>query len=199
MMRSLFLPSLALALCFGSSSAFGAVMVLGDAIAHECYIAAKFTPQSARGISTCKRALDEDFLTGADRAATYVNRGVIEAAVGQPDLALEDYRKAIALRANLGDAYINLGAVLIARKEYDDALIQINKGISLDTTSAEAGYFNRGVIEEIKGNYLDAYHDYMRALAIAPDFAPALERLKFFTVVRVPAGGAKPAPPTAPP
>ena len=187
MIRSMLFLSLAAGMSLGSSTAFGAVTVLGGGIAHECFIAAKFTPGAVSGISLCDRALNEDFLTSTDRAATYVNRGVIEAATGQADRAMEDYQRAIKLRPSLGDAYIDLGATLIARQEYDDALIQINTGISLDPASAEAGYFNRGVIEEIRGNFLDAYHDYKRALAIVPDFAPALERLKYFKIVQVPA------------
>ena len=88
----------------------------------------------------------------------------------------------------MGDGYVDRGAALIALKRYDEAMDDINKGIGLGQTYEQIGYYNRGVAEFFLGRASESYHDFKKALEIAPDFTLAREQLKNFVVTRVPAG-----------
>ena len=190
-MRSVSILFVVSALAASTLPASALVMVLGTGIAHDCFLQAKFATDPGRGVAICNRALEEEDLTNSDRAATYVNRGVLEAALGQNDRAMRDYNYALRLSPNLGDAYVDLGAALIFLKNYDEALAAINKGMALGLNYPHVGYFNRGVVEEIKEQFKEAYLDYKHALELEPSFSPASERLKFFTVITKPAAPAQ--------
>jgi len=116
----------------------------GSGPGQECYRHARFGFDPIAGIKACDLAL-EQVLTISDRAATYDNRGVILNQAGRSDEAGEDFAKAIALQPDLGDPYINSGSVLIKKKLYEDALVQINKGLALGVSMPQVGYYDRAL------------------------------------------------------
>ena len=71
-------------------------------------------------------------------------------------------------------------------------MADINKGISLGQTYEQIGYYNRGVAEFYLGRIPESYHDFKKALEIAPDFTRASDQLKNFVVTRQPAGEDQP-------
>ena len=163
------------------------VAVIGDGLAHDCFVMAKAGTDPRGAVNTCTMALQEESLDTRARAGTYVNRGVMEIALGQIDNAMADYDKGLSINPVLGDGYVDRGAALIALKRYDEAMADINKGIGLGQTYEQVGYYNRGVAEFFLGNAADSYHDFKKALEIAPDFTLAKEQLKNFIVTRAPA------------
>jgi tetratricopeptide (TPR) repeat protein len=162
------------------------VQVLGNSLAHDCYLIAKAGNQPLVGIATCDEALREAALNPDQRAGTYINRGVIKAALNRVDDAMQDYDEGIRIKPELGDGYVDRGAALIHLKRYDDAMADINKGIGLGLSYEHIGYYNRGVAEFYMGRIKESYYDYKKALEIAPDFQPAVEQLKNFVVTKVP-------------
>lgn len=162
------------------------VVSVGSGPAQECYRHARFGFDQAAGIKVCRLALDEALSTN-DRAATYDNRGVILSRSGQLDEAAADFSHAISLRPDLGDPYINTGSVLIKQKSYEDALAQIDKGVTLGVSFPQIGYYDRALALQLLGRYKEAYYDYKKALEIEPGFSLASERLKDFTVTIIPA------------
>jgi len=158
----------------------------GDGAGHDCYMYARFGREQAKALKVCAIALDQG-LSVNDRAATFDNRGIILNRLDRFDDAASDFSRAIALRPDLGDAYINLGSVLIRRKSYEEALVQINKGMTLGASFPQFGYYDRALALELLGRYKEAYYDYKKALEIEPNFTLASERLKDFTVTTVPA------------
>lgn len=164
------------------------VEVLGNSLAHDCYVSAKTGIQPLVALATCDEALHEAALNSDQRAGTYINRGVIKVALNRIDDAMQDYNQGIAMKPDLGDGYVDRGAALIHLKRYDDAMADINKGIGLGLSFEHIGYYNRGVAEFYMGRIKESYYDYKKALEIAPDFTPATEQLKNFVVTRVPAG-----------
>jgi tetratricopeptide (TPR) repeat protein len=162
------------------------VVTIGSGRAHDCFVYAKTGDQSQKGVAICNQALEFEILSRKDRAGTYDNRGVILDMMGRAEEAASDFHTAIALDPELGDAYVNLGAVMIKKGQHQEALDQINKGISLGVSFAYVGYYNRAVAEQILGRYKEAYYDYKKALEIEPNFTMASERLKDFTVTRAP-------------
>ena len=171
-----------------STPAHALVTVIGSGLAHDCFVMAKAGANPRATIATCTMALEEAALDAQARAGTHVNRGVMEVALGRLDNAMADYDQALSINPGLGDGYVDRGAALIALKRYDEAMADINKGISLGQTDEQIGYYNRGVAEFFLGRASESYHDFKKALEIAPEFTLAREQLKNFVVTRVPAG-----------
>jgi tetratricopeptide (TPR) repeat protein len=166
------------------------VAVVGEGLAHDCFLMAKAGNDPVAGIATCTEALQEQALDLHARAGTYINRGVMEVALGRTDEALGDYDRGIGVLPDMGDGYVDRGAVLIRLKRYDEAMGEINRGLGLGLSYEFAGYYNRAVAEFYLARYADSYHDYKKTLELEPDFKPAIEQLKNFVVTRV-AGDAK--------
>lgn len=171
---------------FPTAPAHALVTVVGAGLAHDCFIAAKVGTDPRRGIAVCDEALVEQALDAHSRAGTYVNRAVMKMALGRVNDAMADYNSGLTLYPALGDGYVDRGAALIALKRYDEAMIDINKGIGLGQSYEQIGYYNRGVAEFYLGQVTQSYHDFKKALEIAPDFTPAREQLKNFVVTRKP-------------
>jgi tetratricopeptide (TPR) repeat protein len=162
-------------------------VTLGTGQAHDCFLHAKAGTQMLQGVQVCSGALDHDVLSKKDHAATYDNRGVLLDLLGRTQEAASDFNAAIALDATLGDPYVNLGAMLIKKGQHQEALEQINRGLELGMAFPHIGYYDRAVAEQMLGRYKEAYYDYKKTLELEPNFAMASERLKDFTVTRVPA------------
>ena len=175
------------------SGAHAAISVIGGGIAHSCFVAADSAPTLA-GEVTCTTALDDLSLSLRDRAATYVNRGVVRTGIRHFEAALSDYNQAIAMGkhlspVDLGVTYVDRASVLNATGRYAQAIEDANKGLSLGTPKPEIAYYNRGLAEDYLGNFKAAYYDYKQALTLVPNFTPAAEQLKRFRVESRPASG----------
>lgn len=160
------------------------VTVLGAGLARDCFLIAKVGNDPIKGVATCNEALAEEALDPGQRAGTYINRAVMKMALGRVDDAMRDYDEGIGIKPDLGDGYVDRGAALINLKRYDEAMADINKGIALGLSYEHVGYYNRAVAEFYLGRIAESYYDYKKALAIAPDFAPAAAQLKNFTVTK---------------
>lgn len=143
-----------------------------------CSDAAAGLGELNEGLAACNIALSDPQMI--HRAELMVDRGVIQVRLGDNAAALSDYNSAIALNAQLGDAYVSRAGVLVAMKRYDEARSDIAQGLALNASNLHAAYYSRGVIEEESGDVNAAYRDYNRALAIKPDFAPASRELSRF-------------------
>jgi tetratricopeptide (TPR) repeat protein len=171
---------LATGLTFTAGPGQAAVTVLGGGPGNQCYMAARFNLDPETGISFCNEALLAP-LSRLDRAGTHVNRGVMEAGLGQEDKALEDFNRAVAENPGLGDGYLNRGAMLVNRKLYAEARIDIMRGIALRPSMPEVGYYDLGVLEQALGHFEDARYNFQRALLVAPYFQPAVQALENVT------------------
>ena len=163
------------------------VVTRGVGLAHDCYIYAKIGRDARDGIDTCSLALRDEPLSRKDTAATYDNRGVMLDLRGQTEQAEADFHHAIELEPSLGDAYVNLGSMLIKKRQLAEAVNNISKGLDLGMSFPHIGYYDRALAEELSGRYLEAYHDYKKVLELEPHYSQAEERLKDFTVIRKPA------------
>jgi tetratricopeptide (TPR) repeat protein len=184
-MRSLsaiLLSGIAMA-AFAALPAEAAVTVLGNGIARACYEAAEFGGDEHDGIAECSLALDEAAIPITERAATFINRGILRSRNSDPEGALDDYNHGLELRPNLGEGYVDRGAVMILFQRYADALKDITKGIDLGANKPEIAYYDRAIADEALGDIRGAYEDYKKAVEIAPDFTLATEHLARFKVV----------------
>ena len=164
-----------------------AITVFGSGPAEICYHGAESGSSPFDDIKYCNEALG-GILSIADRAATYVNRGVLRLAMNNYDAAAADFDAGLAINAGLGEAYVDRGAALIAKRRYAEALADITKGLTLGTKEAQNAYYDRAIANEALGNIQAAYDDYRHALTLEPGFAAASLELKRFKVVTKPSG-----------
>jgi len=186
--RSQLAISAALAAMAFSSHTQAAVTVLGNGLGASCYQAAEFGIDPKSSIQTCTLAIEQEPLSLTDRAATYVNRGILRSQVGDQDGALADYNHGISMDANHGEGYIDRGATYIVLQRYDDALNDLNKGIAMGAHKPHIAYYDRAIVDEAMGNIRAAYQDYKKAVELQPDFSLASEQLTRFKVVRKESG-----------
>jgi len=177
-----------------SPLAHAAVTVLGNGLAEDCYNAAEYGGDPANGVQTCSLALDQAALSIRDRAATYVNRGILKARTSDTQGALGDYDAGLALDPDLAEGYVDRGSTLLAMKRYDEALAAINQGIDKGTKRPYIAYYDRAIANEGLGNLVDAYKDCSKAVELKPDFTLAKDYLARFKVVRQPASETPPPP-----
>jgi tetratricopeptide (TPR) repeat protein len=177
----------AIATAFVSTEAQAAVSVLGAGPAQLCFEAADSGNAPGENLIYCNAALG-GLLIPVDRAATYVNRGVLKLALNKPDEAADDFNAGLAIKNDIGEAYVDLGASQIMNKRYAEAIDNITKGLALGTKQPQNAYFDRAMANEALGNYKAAYEDYRQALAVAPGFELAARQLKRFKVVEKPGG-----------
>ncbi len=91
-------------------------------------------------------------------------------------LQLGPYEVARALRPEVPAAWLNLGAALASRKDYDEAIAALRKGIELDPTSARA-HNNLGVVLVSRRDFAGAAAELRRAIELDRTFAKAYSNL----------------------
>ncbi len=170
--------------------AAAATLVIGGGFAQSCYQqteAGLKSPSSVEAI--CTRALEDEAMSRNDRAATLNNRGIVRMRGGDIKTALDDFDRALRLREDLGDAWLNRGAALIRDGQYALAIEALDKAVAVGSVRPEAAHFNRAMAREQLGDTTGAYFDLLESLEINPDFKDAQEELKRFTVKSAPKTG----------
>ena len=172
---------------FFASPAFAqGVTVLGGGYGQECFEAAKYDRSPSFSIPICDKALEVDFMSRKDRAATHVNRGILKTRAKKPGSAIRDFDEAVAIKPDIPEIYVNRGATLILLQRYDEALVDLNKSIAMGTSEPKHAYYNRALARELKDDLKGAYFDFKKALELDPEFADAQREIKRFTVTTAP-------------
>lgn len=174
---------------FFVSQSDAAVTVLGNGLGNACYQAAEFGIDAKSSIPTCTLAIEQEALSLSDRAATYINRGILRSRSGDPDGALSDYNQGLSMDPSHGEGFVDRGAAYISLQRYDQALADIDKGIQIGAKKPHIAYYDRAIVDEALGNVKAAYLDYKKAVELEPDFTLANEQLSRFKVVRKESGG----------
>ncbi|MEP1231208.1 MAG: tetratricopeptide repeat protein [Litorimonas sp.] len=166
-----------------SSESYAQAIIEGKGPQQVCYESALYGKQGTKyTINACTEGLDAA-LSRKDRAATYVNRGILHMRNTKFERARKDYEAAIKTYPDLPEAYMNYGAVLIQLDDYDGALKALNKAIDeLPPKHLHQALFNRAIIYDSQEKYRDAYLDLKRALELRPDWDDALKSIKRYLV-----------------
>ena len=165
-------------------AARASVTVFGGGLAETCSRAALSGKVDARLEESCTAALEKETLTSRDRAGTLVNRGVLKMRRLNWAGATEDFNEAVRVRPDLGEAYVNRGAVLIGEHHYAESLSDLNKGLQLGVEEPAKVYFNRALAYEGMDDEKSAYFDYQKAVELSPDWAAPKTELARFHVER---------------
>jgi tetratricopeptide (TPR) repeat protein len=171
-------------LSLAAGSAHSAISVLGGGQAQECFEAAKAEKADNASLALCSLALDEEMLSPQDRGGTLVNRGVMRLRRGEYEAAHADFNAGIALIPQVGEAWINRGAMFIGERRYKEAVADIDKALNLGLHEPEKAYYNRALAYEGLDNETQAYLDYQQALVIHPGWDLPQHELLRFTVTR---------------
>lgn len=126
--------------------------------ARQCEVASEQIPASREGLEFCNRALERGKLSGGILAATYSNRGVLLAKLGEFEKAILDQQR--AYRKDKGNAQIcmNLGNAYFRRKDYERALIFYDRAAKLQPDFALV-YENRSSAHAALGQQDEAARD----------------------------------------
>ncbi len=165
-----------------ASEARAAVTVFGGDHAQACYQAAKNGLNSQTSLDACNQAISFEHLPPKDLAGTYVNRGAVDMTMQAWPQAEADFRRALALEPDFGEALVNLGAAMIGEHNDQEGVETISKGLALGSMEPEKAYFNRAIGYEALGDNRRAYLDYLKASQLAPKWAEPRQELVRFTV-----------------
>jgi Tfp pilus assembly protein PilF len=175
--------AVAVALMAGRA-ACASVTVIGGGLAENCSKAALSGKADVRLEESCTEALEKEMLTTRDRAGTLVNRGVLKMRRLNWAGATKDFDEAVRVRPDMGEAYVNRGAVLIGEHHYAESMTDLNKGLQLGVEEPAKVYFNRALAYEGMDDEKSAYFDYQKALELSPDWAAPKSELARFHVER---------------
>jgi len=102
----------------------------------------------------------------------YNIQGAILQELGQLDLSIDAYNKALAIEPNYADAHYNIGMALQRQGKLKEAIKAYNKALAIKPDNAEA-YNNMGIALHEQGKLEEVIEAYNKALAIKPDYAEA--------------------------
>lgn len=103
-----------------------------------------------------------------ESAVAYYHRGIAYYGLGLFDRAIEDYTRAISLKANYGEAFNNRGAAYNAKGQFDRALEDYTRATAF--TLDPKFYANRGDLFLSKGILDKAEEDFNRAIELDPEY-----------------------------
>jgi len=166
------------------SAASGAVLTVGGPLASLCYRSALAEDGRSFAIEGCTRALNEQSLAGPDRAATYVNRGIVNMSGGRFADADADFDAALRINGNLPDGWLNKGFLRLRQGDGRGALTYIQKGIDAGAGREALAIFARGVAYEQIGDFRSAYADLRRAQALEPGWSMPREYLATYRLAQ---------------
>jgi tetratricopeptide (TPR) repeat protein len=182
------------AFLFASSASAQTMSVFGGGRAEACWRAAFVSTTlkmdsaveearwKADAIGFCDDALSGSVMDMRDRAATYVNRGILEMSRENYGVAENNFQSALTMIPKLAEAHVNLGSTLINMKRYEDGVKETELGLSLKSKEPERGYYNLGIAYERLGNAQKAYESYRQASVLAPTWQDPKDELTRFTV-----------------
>lgn len=159
------------------------VTILGDNTdARDCYFAAQIAVQmqssSKSDVTTCTRALQTPQLGQRDRAATYINRGILYVALEDYQAAIDDYAKAEELHPEFGALHVNRGNLYFMGQAYDSAIREYNIALQMGVRQQSVAHLNRGMAYEKLGRLREAMADYQQALELAPEWLLVRDKLE---------------------
>lgn len=105
------------------------------------------------------------------------NLGVTKAGLGQIDSAIVYLGKAVDSDPNLAEGWINLGSAYFAKRNFSSAIQAFERAIRLNENS-EIVWFNLALAHAALGEISTARESATKALAIKPDFQPAIALIK---------------------
>lgn len=174
----------AAAIAVPAASATAATLSFGGpGLASDCYRYAETRDSRPDAMNVCSRALAEEALDRSNRAATYVNRGVLRMMHRDVEGAELDFDAALELNPSLSDAWLNKAFLHLRTGDGQGALPLLQKAMELRARRPALAYFARGLAHEQSGDLRAAYADLKRARALEPGWDLPKEALSRYQIV----------------
>jgi Tfp pilus assembly protein PilF len=184
-MKSLFTAAIAgLAGMAAMTPAEAGTFSVGNSFARDCWQAAEARDHDTNAIYHCNLALEQEGLDPANRAATFVNRGVLYMRNRNYNSAERDFNRAMVIDQANPEAWLNMAISHLRQNENDTSVLpMIEKAIALNTKDQALAYYSRAILNERNGNIRQAYYDYRKAHELAPDWdEPTADLLRYKVV-----------------
>jgi S1-C subfamily serine protease/Tfp pilus assembly protein PilF len=110
--------------------------------------------------------------THKDNPVVWFSLGYLHGTLGNHEIAIQQYRRAIALQPNYTMAYYNIGINYGNLKQYSNAVAAYKRAIALRPDFAKA-YYNTGFAHWSLEDYGEALAAFRKAVAIQPNYAEA--------------------------
>ena len=171
--RYFYMPSVGLLLCFSLG-----FLEIRNTAARYVLFTLFILVLSNQSFSRCRvwkdsMTLWDDVIRKYDYAQiAHSNRGVAYGALGQWDMAIADYSKAIEINPKYTDAYNNRGVAYYNLGQWDKAIADYSRTLAIDPNYTST-YFNRGNAYRNLGQWDKAIADYSKAIGINPEFKDA--------------------------
>jgi Tfp pilus assembly protein PilF len=111
-------------------------------------------------------------------AEAYTFLGWTYSFMGRLDDAIEECHKAIAQDPDFGNPYNDIGAYLIEKGDFDEAIVWFQKAMQARRYESPAfPHLNIGRVYEKKGRWTEAIDAYKKALTLNPNYALAKKSL----------------------
>jgi tetratricopeptide (TPR) repeat protein len=143
-------------------------ILFNESAAFECYQAALHNG-GAFDIDTCSLAIDHQMLNRSDRAATYSNRGILYARIGNLRDSLRDHNRAVRLAPDVASVFVNRSNALVRAKRFERAMRDLETAIELADESLAYAHYNRALLFQRLGAMKAARADAEQAADIAPE------------------------------
>ena len=98
--------------------------------------------------------------------------GAINQSLKNLEQAIEAYSKALSIKPDYAEAYINIGNALKEQGKLEESVMAYQKAIAIKPDVAEA-YYNMGIVFKNQGKLEESVMAYQKAIAIKPDIAEA--------------------------
>ncbi|MDA9291614.1 tetratricopeptide repeat protein, partial [bacterium] len=108
-------------------------------------------------------------------------QGAVLKGLGQLDASIEAYKKALAIKPDYAEAYLNMGVTFREQAQLEKAIAAYNKALAIKPDYADA-YNNMGVALKEQGNLEEAIEAYHKAITIKSDYADA--HLNMFIILQ---------------
>jgi tetratricopeptide (TPR) repeat protein len=133
---------------------------------------------SRSDLDPCNRAFELALLSRRDRAATYVNRGIVLAALGDYQAALNDYNEALEIQPSMPQPFIGKGNLYYIAERYAEAIAAYATALELKLPERHLALYNQGMTYEELNDLAAAERNYRAALEFVPDWLMAQDKLK---------------------
>ncbi len=109
-------------------------------------------------------------------AKSHNEQGLALAAQGRLDEALAEFQKALQIKPDYAEAYLNLGNALVRRGRVDEAIALFRKALEIKPNYAEA-HNDLGMVLAASARIDEAISHFRKALEIKPEFKAAKKNL----------------------
>lgn len=156
---------------FAPSAIAYTTTVLGtNADAQECYRAAKMEKSTARTLKTCSDAIGSGELSQADRAATYVNRGILHKLDDNIEDAWNDYKTALKISPDHPGALANRGNLYFIAGYYEQALEDYDAALAGEMKNTGPAELNRAMTLGWLGRHAEADAQFTSVIESYPNW-----------------------------